>query len=69
MDVKLDWKKEYIPWYRMAEETLPKYIPKLSDEKIIEKVSPYNWLMIPINQDEKVSTAKNRETAKHVFQP
>lgn len=43
-----NWKSEYIPWYRQLESVFGNYVPKLTDEKIIEYVSRENWIIIPV---------------------
>jgi len=43
----LSWKKEYIKWYKIAQEVLAGSIPFLSDNEIVKFVSQNNWLIIP----------------------
>lgn len=48
---KLSWKKEYVKWYRIAQEVLAGSIPVLNEDEIIKFVSQNNWLIIPAGNE------------------
>jgi len=48
---ELSWKKEYIRWYKIAEEVLAGSIPFLGEDEIIKFVSQNNWLIIPAGNE------------------
>ena len=52
--------QEYIKWYNISKDTMPKLVPPLNEFEIRENVSSKDWLIIPLPFEEGKLQAVNR---------
>ena len=47
----MSWRGKYIGWYRIAQEALGELLPELSDQEVMENVTPEDQLIVPTGQE------------------
>ena len=63
----MSWKKEYVKWYKIAEEVLAGYIRPLNENEINKFVSQNNWLIIPAGNEKDRKESVIRSDANMYF--
>ncbi len=55
-----DWKKQYVPWFRLAKQVLTGLLPPVPDREVPKWVSGSDWAILPVEGEESAEDAKNR---------
>ncbi len=58
--MNVDWKRKYVPWFRLAQRVLGDLMPDVPEKDVPKWVSEQDWAMLPLGDEEKAEEVKNR---------
>jgi hypothetical protein len=58
--MSVDWKRKYVPWFRLAQRVLGDLMPHVPEEDVPKWVSEQDWAMLPLYDEKNAEDVKNR---------
>lgn len=63
----MNWKHNYISWYRLVEAVFGDLVPRLTDRDIVSFVSRNHWLILPQRGEDDKQEATRRSDSHISF--